>query len=61
MPEDPAAVVARLKKKEQTEFRAALIGLGVLGVIGAVVVANFVREAKEVTAASRRPKQPWDI
>lgn len=61
MPEDPAAVAARLKKKEQTEFQAALIGLGVLGVIGVGVAVNFVREAKEATAASRRPRQPWDI
>ncbi len=42
------------------EFKAALIGLGVLAVIGVGVVANFVREAKEATAP-RRPRQPWDI
>lgn len=61
MPEDPAAVAARLKKKEELEFQGALIGLGVLGVAGVGAVVHFVREAKEATAASRRPRQPWDI
>ena len=39
----------------------ALLGLGVVGVIGSIVVVKFVREAKEATAYAHRERQPWDV
>jgi hypothetical protein len=47
--------------REELDFKTALLGLGVVGVIGSIVVVKFVREAKEASACAHRPRQPWDI
>jgi hypothetical protein len=38
-----------------------VVGLGVAGVVGALVAVKFVREAGEAMAARNRPKQEWDM
>lgn len=38
-----------------------VLGMGVAGVVGALVTIKFVKEAGEAAAARNRPKQPWDL
>lgn len=38
-----------------------VLGMGVAGVVGALVTIKLVKEAGEAAAARNRPKQPWDL
>ena len=49
-----------MKRAREQEHRVALLGVGVMVVVGVGVVVKFVREAKEAVAVAHRPKQPWD-
>jgi hypothetical protein len=50
-----------MKRQKEQEQYAALLGVGVMAVVGLGAVVKFTREAREAAAVARRPKQPWEV
>ena len=55
------AVATSKKVRERNDALGLGVGLAVAGVVGALVVLRIVKDLGEVSAAAKRPKQPWDV